>query len=683
MSVASVSRAAGSPLGLSLVRNRGLLIALGVFVVLFALLNIVSPSTYSFFDFSYQSSGGATLALAAMGQTIVVLTGGFDLSAGAVISLVNSILASSMQDSVGSQITWGFAAIAIGGLVGVFNGFFIAFLRMQSIVVTLASMFIIQGITLLIMPTPGGQIPAGFSAFLNGTAIPDILPAPVVVLVVALAVWGLIKHTRFGTALYAIGSDQDAAAYSGIRVEWVKFGAYILGGCFYGAAGAFISAQTGAADPLVGDPLLLPIFAAVVVGGTLLGGGKGGCLGSVIGAYVLMIVVNILLVLSISAYYSTVAEGVILLLAVLGSSLNRSSAIATYLNLGRQRFKAWRNGTLSTSLPANAGQVRLLKIRSEPPVLPGWITRNRDTLRYVVPSYIALVIVLVVTAIVFNGMEVRYFNSLLVLSCFLAILALGQGSVILTGGLDLSVPWTIGLSGILLTGLSAGQNEAMIWVLPAVILLGAVVGLANGLGVVGLGLPPIVITLATNGILQGIALVYSNGTPAGFAAPAIRWLMTGRVFGTTPIIWLLALFVIGATILLDRTGFGRRIYAVGNSARVAYLSGVRVGSTFVGAYVLSGVCSAVVGILLAGFNGQASLGMGDEFLLPSIAVVVVGGTLITGGRGHYLGMIGGALLLTALQTLLAGTTLPHATRDIIFGLVVLGAVLALRDRQTR
>ena len=172
------------PLGLRLVRSRGLLIAIAVFVTLFALLNIVSPSAYSFFDFSYQSGGGATLALAAMGQTIIVLTGGFDLSAGAVISLVNAILASSMKDTVGSQIVWGIGAIVIGGLVGAFNGFFIAFLRMQSIVVTLASMFIVQGITLLIMPTPGGQIPASFSAFLNGAAIPNILPAPVVVLVV-------------------------------------------------------------------------------------------------------------------------------------------------------------------------------------------------------------------------------------------------------------------------------------------------------------------------------------------------------------------------------------------------------------------------------------------------------------------------------------------------------------------
>lgn len=97
--------------------------------------------------------------------------------------------------------------------------------------------------------------------------------------------------------------------------------------------------------------------------------------------------------------------------------------------------------------------------------------------------------------------------------------------------------------------------------------------------------------------------------------------------------------------------------------------------------MLSAVCAAVVGVMLTGFSGQASLGMGDDYLLPSIAVVVVGGALITGGRGHYLGMLGGVLLLTALQMLLAGTTLPYATRAILYGLVVLGAVMALRERR--
>jgi ribose transport system permease protein len=106
----------------------------------------------------------------------------------------------------------------------------------------------------------------------------------------------------------------------------------------------------------------------------------------------------------------------------------------------------------------------------------------------------------------------------------------------------------------------------------------------------------------------------------------------------------------------------------------------RVGSVLVAVYALSGLCSAVVGIMLSGFATMASLGMGDPFLLPSIAVVVVGGTLVTGGQGHYLGILGGCVLLTAISTLFAGTTLPQATRDIMLGVIVLIAVITLRER---
>ena len=101
--------------------------------------------------------------------------------------------------------------------------------------------------------------------------------------------------------------------------------------------------------------------------------------------------------------------------------------------------------------------------------------------------------------------------------------------------------------------------------------------------------------------------------------------------------------------LLGRTPFGRRVYGIGNGVRVAELSGIAVGRTLVLVYMLSALCAALVGVLLTGFSGQASLGMGDDYLLPSIAVVVVGGALITGGRGHYLGMLGGVLLLTACR----------------------------------
>ena len=140
---------------------------------------------------------------------------------------------------------------------------------------------------------------------------------PIVLLAALVVFWLWLKNTRFGIAIYAVGSDAEAATATGVRVMLVRFGVYVLAGGFYGLAGVFISAQTGSGDPLVGNPLLLSIFAAVVVGGTRLGGGRGGPIGSIVGAYILMIVVNILLVLNVSAYYSSIAEGLILLLAVL------------------------------------------------------------------------------------------------------------------------------------------------------------------------------------------------------------------------------------------------------------------------------------------------------------------------------------------------------------------------------
>jgi ribose transport system permease protein len=674
-----------SALGLSLARHRGPLIALAVFVLLFLIVNAITPGAFSYFEFSFMSSGGATLALAAVGQSLVILTGGFDLSAGAVVSLVNVVLGTQMQDTLASQIELGIAALLIGGIVGAVNGFFVAFMRLQPIVVTLSSMFIVQGITLLILDKPGGMIAPGFSSFFVGDALPNVLPAPVLVLVAAAVVWLLLKNSRLGVAIYAVGSDEEAARAAGIQVRWVKFATYLIAGMFYGAAGAFISAQTGSADPLIGKPMLLQVFTAVVVGGTVLGGGRGGAIGSIIGAYILMIVVNILLVLNVSAYYSSVAEGVILILAVLAASLNRRSAIAEYLRLARLRLTAWRSGThpaRHSGRPAMAPRLPGKGTSAATLQLPPWVTRHRETLRYVLPAYVGLLIVLVVTELVYGRTltSVTYYDSLIVLTSFLAILALGQGTAILTGGLDLSIPWTIGFCGIVVAGLIRGSDEVALWAIPFGLLIGLAIGAVNGLGVVVLGLPPIVITLATNGILQGLALVYSNGTPDGFASPGLRWFMTGKLLGVKPVVWFVLLFVLAAWFTLSRTTFGRRVYAVGNSSLVAKLSGVGVGATLIGVYMLSGFCAALVGILLAGFSGQASLGMGDDYLLPSIAVVVVGGTLITGGRGHYIGMLGGALLLTALSTLLAGTTLPHAVRDIIFGLVVLGAVLALRER---
>ena len=676
--------AAGQRVRFNFGKHRGLIAAALVFAAMLAVLVVISPKGLGYYDLASLATNGAPLALAAIGQTIIIIAGGFDLSAGAAISLVNALVATTPQETATGQIGAVALGLAAGAAVGALNGFFVAFMRLQSIVVTLSTMFVVRGVTLIVLPDPGGSVAETLTRLLTGAAIPGILPAAAIVVAGGLLLWALVKRTRFGTAVYAVGSDPEAAHAVGISTQWTRFFAFVLGGLFYGAAGVFIGAQTGSADPLVGDPLLLETFTAVVLGGTLLGGGRGGALGSVIGAYTLTMMINILLALDVSAYYSTIAEGVVLILAVVGASLGRESVIVESVRRAGLWVRARAEGVSASQVKTGLSSERSASrsngaVASRAP----WLDRNREQLSHILPAYIAFVLVVIATQFVYSEnivFSLKYYNSLIVLSAFLGILALGQGSVILAGGLDLSVPWTIGFCGILAAGLIQGSNAATIWAVPLALGVGALIGFANGFGVAMLGLPPIVVTLATNGMLQGAALLYSNGTPSGFASPALKWLMTGALGRLTPVVVLMAVFVVFAVTLLGRTVFGRWIYAVGNSPRASYLSGVDVKSTTIGVYVLSGFCAGLVGVLLTGFSGQASLGMGDDFLLPSIAVVIVGGTLITGGRGNYIGMLGGVLLLTALQTLLAGTTLPHSVRDIIYGIVVLVSVLALRDR---
>ncbi len=676
----------------ALARNRRLLVAAGAFVGIFVCLDVISPGPLSYFEIGFLSSNTGPLAFAAMGQTVVFLIGGFDLSCGAVLSLVNVVMALHTGDSVWSQVLMCVAGLGIGAAVGAVNGFFIAYGRLQPVVVTLATMFIILGLNLLLMPDPGGYIPYGLSMTFTGDLIPNGFPAALFVILLALLLWGAIKRTRFGTALYAVGSNEDAAFANGIAVARTKFLGYTLAGTFYGAGGVFLSAQTSSGDPLVGSGMLLLIFAATILGGTRIGGGEGGCLGTVFAAFTLMLISNVLIVLNWSPHVMPITEAVILLLAVIGASIGRDTSLAEYWRVAGLRLSGLRHRSLPSFLPGmreNAGKMSVNWTPRTSDELSGpaawqWVVRNRETLRLMVPAWTLLVVVYVLVVALIGGesASVHYLNSLLTLALFLAVLGLGQGAVVLTGGLDLSVPHTLAFTGVVLAALCNGMDAPAYWAVPLVLAIGIGVGLFNGIGVVLFGMPAIVVTLATNGIMQGAGLLFTGGIPTGRAPPALQWFFTERLAGLAPAVWFFIGFAAVAYVALHRTTFGRRVFAVGNSARVARLSGVRVDWTILGVYVLSGFCSALAGVLMTGFSTVSFLNMGQRFLLPAIAVVLVGGTLATGGRGHYLGILGGALLLTAVGTLVSGSELHFAWRDIIFGVVVLGAVLTLRERAT-
>ena len=417
---------------LNLSRHRGLIAALVVFAALVAFVEAITPKGLSYYDVSSLITTGAPLALAAVGQTFVIIVGGFDLSAGAAISLVNAVVATIPQQSVGGQIGAVVAGIAIGSAVGAFNGFFVAFLRLQSIVVTLSTMFLVRGLTLLIMPDPGGSVAETLTKLFTGAAIPGVLPAAAIVIAGGLAIWLLVGRMKFGTAMFAVGSDADASHAVGIPVEWTRFGAFVLGGLFYGMAGVYIGAQTGSADPLVGDPLLLQSFTAVVLGGTLLGGGRGSAVGSVIGAYTLMLMINILLALDVSAYYSTIAEGVVLILAVVAASIGSDNVAVQSLRragvwLGTRSARILAS-QVATGVSAPAENRRWTQRTTTQRA--SWLDRNREQLRYVLPAYIAFVLVVIATQFVYSEnivFSLKYYNSLVVLSAFLAILGARSG----------------------------------------------------------------------------------------------------------------------------------------------------------------------------------------------------------------------------------------------------------------
>jgi ribose transport system permease protein len=258
----------------------------------------------------------------------------------------------------------------------------------------------------------------------------------------------------------------------------------------------------------------------------------------------------------------------------------------------------------------------------------------------------------------------------LVLASYLGIIAGGQTLVILTGGIDLSIAWNLNLAAILLTQLS--DQMPIFWAAVAALACAAFVGLINGLGVAYLRIPSLVMTLGMNAVLAGVTLVYTNGSPQGDAPPFSRDLAVGKIGGVVHwalIFW--ALFSVALIFLLRRTVYGKRLYAVGNNARAAYLSGVPVRWVLVLTYTLCGLCAGLGGIMLTGYSQQSYLGMGDLYILPAIAAVVIGGTSILGGSGGYTGTIAGAITVVLLQNVLQIVGIQPAGQQILYGLIIL------------
>ncbi|WP_257170305.1 ABC transporter permease [Bradyrhizobium sp. SRS-191] len=275
-----------------------------------------------------------------------------------------------------------------------------------------------------------------------------------------------------------------------------------------------------------------------------------------------------------------------------------------------------------------------------------------------------------------------YLLQQLKVASFLGVIATGMMLVILLGQIDLSVPWVVTSGAMMACAAAAHGTTGAILAIPCGILCGAAIGLLNGIGVAYLRIPSMIITLATNAVAQGLMVAYTGGfAPQDSASKAMRYLATGNAVPGLPNAVLAWAIIGGAAIwLLSRTTFGRAIYAIGNRERAAYLSGIDTRRITMLAFALSGALSAFGGVLLAGYASKAAQSMGDAYLLPSIAAVVLGGTHILGGRGSYLGTIAGVILITLLQSILSVMQISEAGRQLIYGAVII-LMLLIYGRQ--
>ena len=259
-----------------------------------------------------------------------------------------------------------------------------------------------------------------------------------------------------------------------------------------------------------------------------------------------------------------------------------------------------------------------------------------------------------------------YLMQQLQIGSFFGICAAGMMVVILLGHIDLSIPWTLTSAAMLATAVGGPMA------LPVALAVGLAVGLFNGFGVAFMRIPSMIFTLGVDTVLKGLMVAQTGGfAPQDAATPLMLTLAKERLLGIPIAIFVWAGVSVLVVVLLRRTTFGRAIYATGTRERAAYLSGIRTRAVIVGAFVLSALCASLAGVLLTGYSAKAYQGMGNAFLLPAIAAVVLGGTSTFGGVGGYTGTILGALILSVLNSMLTFLNVVQAIQQVVYGVIVL------------
>jgi ribose transport system permease protein len=302
-------------------QNAPLVVAVVLLVAMLVIYVVLFMASIGTFPGAFEAASIADhavpLALAAVGQSLVILTRGIDLSVGGMMDLTNSLAAMKLQGGFATEALWTVLILLIGAAGGLLNGLLVAYGRIQPILVTLGTLSIFQGLALWVLPSPGGHVAGGYTGlFLNPNA-----PSSLIFVVLLGLAWVAFRRTRLGVQIFAIGNDEQAARANSVPVIRTKVIVYTLAGMLAAGAGIALATTTTGGDATAGDVFTLSSIAAAVIGGVSLFGGRGSAVGAICGAFVLTVLVDVLFFANIDPLFQPFYQGLFLVIAVGASTL--------------------------------------------------------------------------------------------------------------------------------------------------------------------------------------------------------------------------------------------------------------------------------------------------------------------------------------------------------------------------
>lgn len=596
-------------------------------------------------DILYNSS---YIGVAAIGMTMVIICGHIDISVGAALGLCATVAGKLAVAGVPLGIVFA-ATILTGGIIGLVNGLLVAYCRIPAIVTTLGMASILKGGLIL---TTGGiwiyGLPPGFG--ISRQLILSV-PVPICALIVfgiAFSLW--LKYSAAGREIYAVGGNAEAARLSGLPVRRVTLGVFVLNGLLVGISAILYATNFTAIQSNVAPGFELTVITSAVIGGVSILGGTGTVVGALLGGILLQTIGTALVFLHIRAEWFLTVQGSLILLTILLDVYRRSKTSGA----GAPLTGGGGGG--------DASSPKFLNWR--------WLT--------VQEAVLVGILILVVVVLSFKSDRFLTAANLLNQTRFLsevALLTVPMTFIIILGGIDLSVGSMMALGAVLL-GFSWQSFGFPLWAAVCVALFGGTLaGLLNGLVIVYLGVPPLIVTLATLAIYRGLSFGISesrsvNGFPDSFAF----W-GSGDIGGLPVQLYLLVGVLVISALALARTPLGRCVYAIGNNETAARFAGLRVGRIKLIMYSFSGFMAAVAGFIFTSRVTSTRADAATGLELDVIAAVVFGGTSIFGGRGTILGTALGVVIIQLLKNGLQLAGLRGEATVILIGTVLILSIL--------